>query len=95
MYDTTMTLGTIGRASNQFLPPQQRTILVHLEAGKNISTQQSMLVYHISRLSDVVLKLRSRGYNIGTRMKEDAVGGKYASYYLVPSPKTVVLREDF
>jgi hypothetical protein len=66
------------------LPHQQRVILSHLKEGKNITQMKAMGVYHISRLSDVIKKLRDKGYDISTEMCEDEVGGKYASYTLNP-----------
>jgi hypothetical protein len=78
---------TIGSATDTVtdinLAPQCRTILAHLKKGETITNAESMLVYHISRLSDVVRKLRLAGYDISTTMKKDGVGGKYASYKLV------------
>jgi hypothetical protein len=41
-----------------------------------------MGVYHIPRLSDVILKLRRKGYDIVTEVVKDEVGGSYASYSL-------------
>ena len=79
----TLTLGTPNLANDLSLAPQVRKILAHLETGKTITNNESMLVYHVSRLSDVVLKLRRAGYNIEMTMKVDGVGGKYASYKLV------------
>ncbi|UGA46831.1 helix-turn-helix domain-containing protein [Bradyrhizobium quebecense] len=81
---TTLTLGSPTLASDLSLPPQARIILAHLEAGKDITASQSMLVYHIYRLSDCILKIRDAGYDILTTMRKDEVGGKYASYSLAP-----------
>lgn len=81
----TMTLGTTSLANDISLPRQARIILAHLEAGKHITNSKAMLVYHISRLSDCILKIRRAGHDVRTEMREDEVGGKYASYYLVKS----------
>jgi hypothetical protein len=85
----TLTIGTPNLANDLSLSPQCRKILAHLE-GKNdkgeyrtITNNESMLVYHVSRLSDVVFKLRNAGYAIKMTMKTDGVGGQYASYQLV------------
>lgn len=78
----TMTIGTPNLANDLRLSPQARKILAHLETGKTITQNESMLVYHVARLSDVIMKLRDAGYDIGTTMKVDGVGGKYASYKL-------------
>ena len=79
----TLTIGIPNLANDLSLAPQVRKILAHLLTGKTITNNESMLVYHVSRLSDVILKLRRAGYDISTTMKVDAVGGKYASYKLV------------
>lgn len=79
----TFTIGTEKFATDIRLSPQCRKILAHLKDGKTITNNESMLVYHVPRLSDVIFKLREAGYDVSTSMKEDAVGGKYASYKLV------------
>lgn len=79
----TMILGTPNLANDLRLSPQCRKVLAHLETGKTITNNEAMLVYHVSRLSDVVFKLRNAGYPITMTMKVDGVGGKYASYRLV------------
>ncbi len=78
----TMTLGTPNLANDLTLAPQVRKILAHLLTGKTLTNNESMLVYHVSRLSDVILKLRRAGYDISMTMKVDGIGGKYASYKL-------------
>jgi hypothetical protein len=77
-----LTIGTPNLANDLTLSPQCRKILAHLEKGKTITAQESMLVYHVARLSDVIMKLRDAGYDISTTMKVDGIGGKYASYRL-------------
>jgi hypothetical protein len=79
----TMTIGTPNLANDLTLSPQVRKILAHFLTGKTITNNESMLVYHVSRLSDVVFKLRNAGYDIQMTMKVDGIGGKYASYKLV------------
>jgi hypothetical protein len=64
------------------LTPQCRTILTHLKRGKTITNNESMLVYGVFRLSDVIFKLRQARYNIETHVKKDEVGRQYASYKL-------------
>lgn len=84
MYET-MTIGTPTLANDLSLSPQCRKVLAHLETKggtATITAHESMLVYHVSRLSDVIMKLRDAGYDITTTMKVDGVGGKYASYRL-------------
>jgi hypothetical protein len=79
----TLHIGTTSIADDLRLSAQCRKILAHLLTGKTITNNESMLVYHVSRLSDVVFKLRNAGYDISMTMKVDGVGGKYASYKLV------------
>jgi hypothetical protein len=80
----TFTIGTTSDlACDINLGKQCRVILNHLKSGQTITNNESMLVYHVPRLSDVILKLRRAGYEITTTMKEDGVGGRYASYRLV------------
>lgn len=81
--DDTFTVGShTDLATDINLGKQQRVILQHLKDGKNITQMKAMGVYHIPRLSDVVLKLKRKGYNIVTEMCDDEVGGRYASYSL-------------
>jgi hypothetical protein len=75
-----MTHAQFVRAIN--LSPQQKTILGHLATGKSISDVESMIVYQIKRLSDVVLKLRRKGFAINTEVRQDASGHKYSRYTL-------------
>lgn len=76
-----MTHAQIVRAIN--LSPQQKTILQHLMGGQSISNVESLIVYNISRLSDVILKLRRKGFTINTDVRTDAGGHKYSRYSLV------------
>ena len=76
-----MTHATLVSAIN--LSPQQKTILAHLMRGQSISNMESLIVYNISRLSDVILKLRDKGFEITTEVRKDASGHKYSRYSLV------------
>jgi hypothetical protein len=78
----TFTIGTPNYATDLRLGPQCRKILAHLKEHGEITNMASMGVYHVFRLSDVIMKLRRAGYDIDTVMKEDGVGGRYASYRL-------------
>lgn len=79
MKSDTFTIGTEARKT------QADTILAHLQGadGKTITPMEAMLVYHVSRLSDVIFKLRNRGWIIHMEEKKDGVGAKYASYSLI------------
>lgn len=80
----TFTIGTASDlAADINLGKQSRTILAHLKTGKTITNLESVLVYGIYRLSDVIFKLRGAGYDVETTVKKDEVGRKYSSYKLV------------
>lgn len=64
------------------LSPQQRTILGHLATGRSISDMESLIVYQVKRLSDVILKLRRQGFDISTEVRTDSTGHKYSRYTL-------------
>lgn len=65
------------------LSPQQRTILGHLTRDRRgISDMESRIVYRITRLSDVVHRLRRKGFGIKTSVRKDATGHKYSRYTL-------------
>ena len=75
-----MTHAQLTRAIN--LSPQQKVILGHLMRGQSISNMESLIVYNISRLSDVILKLRRKGFDIHTDVRKDNTGKKYSRYTL-------------
>lgn len=80
----TFTIGTASDlAADINLGKQARKILAHLKEGKTITNLESVLVYGIYRLSDVVFKLRNAGYDVHTTVKKDEVGRKYSSYKLI------------
>jgi len=76
-----MTHAQLTRAIN--LSPQQKTILGHLMSGRSISNMESLIVYNISRLSDVILKLRRKGFEVETDVRVDNAGHKYSRYSLL------------
>jgi hypothetical protein len=75
-----MTHAQFIRAIN--LGPQQKTILSHLTSGRSISNMEALVVYNISRLSDVVHKLRRKGFDVHTDVRVDNAGHKYSRYSL-------------
>ena len=79
----TFTIGSTSEFAEALgLPSQQKSILSHLKAGKNITQLKASHVYHVTNLPDVIMKLRNRGYAIKTSMERDESGSKYASYTL-------------
>lgn len=69
-------------ANDLKLTPQAKTILRYLEKGKSISLMESLMVFQISRLSDVIFKLRNAGHDILTEMRLADSGKEYARYSL-------------
>ena len=45
---------------------QWKDVLQHLRTNDGITSMQAWDMYHITRLSDVIFKLRKRGYEIET-----------------------------
>jgi hypothetical protein len=83
----TFTIGTAGFAGDLKLPRQARKVLAHLLQGKDLTPLTAIGVYHIYRLAARIHDLREAGYDISTEMREDGVGGRYASYRLVNKKK--------
>lgn len=54
----------------------------HLLQYGTITTWQAIQQYKATRLSDIILRLRRRGYNIVTIMKETDAGERYGVYVL-------------
>lgn len=61
-------------------------ILSHLRREKHgISPLEALGVYGVYRLSSVIHRLRERGHEIQTVMRNDALGKPYARYKLLRS----------
>ena len=58
---------------------QWKDVLTHLQERGSITSMEAWSMYHITRLADVVFKLRKRGYNVVTNT---CVGSnEYGEYY--------------
>lgn len=64
------------------LYPQTRTILRHLEKRGSISPMEALMAYGCTRLAARIHELREAGFEIGTTMRTDAAGHRYARYKL-------------
>jgi hypothetical protein len=66
---------------------QKDLVLEHLERGWSITSLEAWQMYGISRLSDIILKLRRSGYNIETTMVESKTKlgheARYGTYRMV------------
>ena len=71
---------------------QTQTVLSHLEKRASISPMEALVSYGIYRLSDVIFRLRERGFGIDTEMRHDEAGHKYARYTLTYNDRGEVYR---
>ena len=62
--------------------PHCQAVLEHLRSGKSITGLVALDLFGCYRLSDAIHKLRKRGHNIETTMKEHD-GVQYGEYNLV------------
>jgi hypothetical protein len=65
--------------------PHSKTsrILGEFMKGRDLTSLESIGVFGVYRLADVVFKLRKRGYPIVTELKKDPNGSEYANYRLI------------
>lgn len=68
-------------------------VRAHLLSGKTITQGEALLLGYGTRLSSSIHKLRERGYDIRTTMKEDIHGYPYAEYALVQRNRNGVARK--
>lgn len=59
------------------LRPQTKTVLTHLNRGKELSQAQAQSRYGIACLSKRISELRAAGVNVKTREKRDGSGVMY------------------
>lgn len=68
-------------------PTQMSEILAYMQAGHRITSMQAIDMFGATRLSDIIFKLRGRGYEIIThnRVGKNRYGGtcNYAEYELI------------
>lgn len=55
---------------------QKEKVLKHLKENKTITSWTAITEYRITRLSDVILRLRREGHNIATKM----INGENSTY---------------
>jgi hypothetical protein len=61
---------------------QQDQVLQHLKKKKSITSWEAITLYHITRLADVILKLRSKNIKIAS-MPEQRDGKRWVRYVLM------------
>jgi hypothetical protein len=76
--------------------PHSKTsrILGEFMKGRDLTSLESIGVFGVYRLADVVFKLRNRGYPIVTELKKDPNGSEYANYRLINKGDKVRTRVD-
>lgn len=60
-------------------------VLMHLQK-KPITSWEAIMQYRVTRLADVVFRLKEKGHNIVTRMIDDGEV-RFARYYLIKEKK--------
>lgn len=63
-------------------------VLEYLKAGHTITSMDAFRMFNATRLSDVIFKLRRKGYDIATLKEKTADGTVYARYELLTSEET-------
>lgn len=64
---------------------QKQVVLKHLKR-RSLTSWDAIMHYGVTRLADVVFKLKSEGYTINTKI-EKAEGKRWAKYTLVKGKK--------
>ena len=59
----------------------------HLMQHKNITSWEAITKYRVTRLADVIFKLKNRGWLISTVMIEGKDNTRFARYILLRAPK--------
>ena len=62
---------------------QYETVMNHLEQHGTITSWEAITNYGITRLADVVYKMRNDGVVVVTETAESDKGNKYAIYHLM------------
>lgn len=64
---------------------QKEMVLKHLKR-RSLTSWDAIMHYGVTRLADVVFKLKSEGYHINTKI-ESAEGKRWAKYSLIKGKK--------
>lgn len=66
---------------------KQAKVMEHFRKHKHITSWEAIQRYRVTRLADVVFRLKEKGWLINTTMVETRDGTRFARYYLVREPK--------
>jgi len=62
-------------------------VVEHFRKHKHITSWEAIQRYRVTRLADVVFKLKCKGWLIATTMVKGRDGTKFARYILLKEPK--------
>ena len=62
---------------------QIQKVLEYMEAGHTITSMDAFRKFHATRLSDIIFRLRKRGYKITAHREKSKDGTAYARYELI------------
>ena len=61
---------------------QHQAVLEYLGLGKSITPLKARHLFGVERLADVVYKLKKKGHDVCTELKQDENNKRYAEYWL-------------
>jgi hypothetical protein len=59
----------------------------HLRSFKHITSWEAIQKYRVTRLADIIFRLKGKGWLISTVMMETKDGTRFARYILLKAPK--------
>lgn len=62
---------------------QTQKVLKYLKKGHTITSMDAFRKFHATRLSDIIFRLRKRGYKITAHREKSKDGTAYARYELI------------
>jgi hypothetical protein len=65
---------------------QKQIIAAHLKKHGRITSLEAIKLYTVTRLADVIYKLKKDGYDIYTERRVSGSKKTYARYHLIKSP---------
>lgn len=62
---------------------QIQKVLEYMEAGHTITSMDAFRMFYVTRLSDIIFRLRKLGHRIITHREKSKGGSTYARYELI------------
>lgn len=69
------------KTRDMMLTPQQKVVLDYLRPGRTLTNKVALTCLNVGSLSSRVAELRRLGYDIATRIEEDAQTGRHFKKY--------------